>query len=92
MADDSTSLGDAVTAGGPAAPPEAPTGLWVKASVHLPHLPRGEYAYVDPTDPQVIKAIRDTWLVPLPGQDWEQLLQLPGPALPADVHDTREPR
>lgn len=71
-----TDLGDPAATGHgglTADPPETPIGLWVRATVHLPKLPRDHLAYVDPTDPQVADALRATWLVPLPGQHWQEL-------------------
>lgn len=63
-----------LTAGGPAPAPEPSPGIWVYASVALPHLGRGDHAYVNPNDPAVAEALAATWLVPFPGQDWQRLL------------------
>lgn len=69
---------------GPAAAPELPAvgnggggdttggaGIWVRTTVALPFAgARGSVHYVDPTDPDVLKALKATWLVPLPGENW----------------------
>lgn len=64
-----------LTTGGPVSAPEPSPGLWVRATVHLPHLARGAHAYVDPRDPDVQHCLRHEQLVPLPGQNAEELLQ-----------------
>lgn len=56
---------------GPAAAPEPSVGIWVRTTVALPFAgARGSVHYVDPTDPDVLKALNATWLVPLPGENW----------------------
>lgn len=56
---------------GPAAAPEPPAGIWVRTTVALPFAGgRGSVHYVDPTHPDVLKALKATWLVPLPGENW----------------------
>lgn len=62
--------------------PEGPVWLVVRATVALPHLPRGHMATVDVTLPEIQNALRATWIVPLPANEQPKLTTDPATLLP----------
>lgn len=52
--------------GGELALQETPRLMLVRATIHLPGLPRGKLALVDPGEPYIQRCLRASWLHPQP--------------------------